>query len=202
MGHRLPNCDFVSRRTPDWTYIRTASPQSTSASHQFSFISTGTQYVGKTVSANAGYAAAWIIEGVTYPGLNPGTVALSGSKTIYFDITPQNSLTAFFCSGNSLSGNIPSLGSFTSLASFQCNSNVLNGADAGFSVGAALHAAYLQNNLLPQAAVDSILAAFVAAGASGAYALNIGGTGNASPSAAGLADKATLAGRGWTVTTN
>jgi hypothetical protein len=37
---------------------------------------------------------------------------------------------------------------------------------------------------------------------SGTRTLNLGGTGNASPSVAGLASASTLATRGWTVTHN
>ena len=60
-----------------------------------------------------------------------------------------------------------------------------------------------QNNLLTQAAVDAILAAFVAANrTTGTRILNLGGTGNAAPSATGVTDKNTLISRGWTVTTN
>lgn len=60
-----------------------------------------------------------------------------------------------------------------------------------------------QDNLLTQAAVDAILAAFDAAGRnSGTRILNLGGTGNAAPSAAGITSKNNLLAKGWTVTTN
>jgi hypothetical protein len=277
--------------TPSYSF--SASPKPVGG-HQFSFVSTGTQYVGRTCTANASYTATWLIEGTTYSALSPGTVALSSSKLIFFDLTPptqltridvnnntltgalpslgsftalqqlqcnSNSLTGsipsisantaltifnvaansftgvipslttntllssfqcltnsltgsipdlsantaltyFDCSTNQLTGNIPSLSANASLGTFRCSSNQLSGVAAGFAVPAALHIFNASSNLLPQAAIDAILAAFVTAGASGAYTLNLGGTGNASPSAAGLADKATLAGRGWTVTTN
>jgi hypothetical protein len=38
--------------------------------------------------------------------------------------------------------------------------------------------------------------------ANGQVLLNLGGTGNAAPSSAGVTDKNTLISRGWTVTTN
>jgi hypothetical protein len=61
----------------------------------------------------------------------------------------------------------------------------------------------LSSNLFTQAAIDAILAAFVTAGrVSGTRTLNLGGTGNASPSVAGLASVSTLVTRGWTVTYN
>lgn len=57
------------------------------------------------------------------------------------------------------------------------------------------------NNALSEATVDHILAKFAAAtGVNGTLYIN-GGT-NATPSAAGLASKATLVGRGWTVNHN
>ena len=57
------------------------------------------------------------------------------------------------------------------------------------------------SNLLAQAAVDSILAAVDGFGTSSGT-LNLAGTGNAAPSAAGTTHKTNLTGRGWTVTTN
>ena len=192
--------------------------------HQYSFVSTGTQYVGRTCAANSGYTATWTIGGVAYSGLNPGTVALSTDKTVYFDINPQSKLTAFdcgsnqltgsipsltantalvtlYCNGNRLTGSIPSLTANTALVTLYCYNNRLTGVDAGFAVRPALLNAHFESNLLTQSAVDAILAAFVAAGGL-AGALSIGGSGNATPSAAGLASKATLQGLGWTVVTN
>lgn len=57
------------------------------------------------------------------------------------------------------------------------------------------------SNLLPQAQVDGILATVDGFGTSNGT-LNLGGTGNSAPSAAGTTHKTNLAGRGWTVTTN
>jgi hypothetical protein len=65
----------------------------------------------------------------------------------------------------------------------------------------ALLAIDLSSNLLPQAQVDSVLAT-VDGFATSSGTLNLGGTGNATPSAAGLTSKTNLTGRGWTVTTN
>jgi hypothetical protein len=112
------------------------------------------------------------------------------------------SMVDFEIDGTGLTGNIPTLSGSTALNTYSAVSARLTGVVGGFAVPASLTIAYFQNNLLTQAAVDAILAAFVAAGAVGAYVLNIGGTGNATPSAAGLTNKATLQGRGWTVTTN
>jgi len=98
-------------------------------------------------------------------------------------------------------GAIPDMSALTAMTAVQMQSNQIMGVASGFAVPAALVIANLSNNVLVQSAVDAILAAFVAAGATGGT-LNVGGSGNASPSATGLTDKSTLVSRGWTVTTN
>lgn len=117
-------------------------------------------------------------------------------------LSTNTSLSAFYCYSNQLTGSIPSLSANTNLTIFYCYNNQLTGWTGG-TVSATLGNFQAQNNLLTQAAVDAILAAFVAAGRTkGTRILNLGGTGNATPSTAGLANKATLQSRGWTVTTN
>jgi len=117
-------------------------------------------------------------------------------------LTANTALTTFYCYNNQLTGSIPSLYANTALTAFYCNGNQLTGF-AGGSVSATLGDFNANVNSLTQSAVDAILAAFVAANkTTGTRVLNLGGTGNATPSAAGLADKATLVTRGWTVTTN
>ncbi len=65
----------------------------------------------------------------------------------------------------------------------------------------AMNSVLLGVNALTEAAVDAVLANLVAnATDNGMVTMNLGT--NAPPSAAGLADKATLEGRGWTVTVN
>ena len=115
-------------------------------------------------------------------------------------LSANTALTQFYCNSNQLTGSIPSLSANTALTVFYCYNNQLTGWSGG-TVSATLGEFQAQNNLLTQAAVDAILAAFVAAGRT-TGTLNLGGTGNAAPSAAGLADKTTLQSRGWTVTTN
>jgi len=111
-------------------------------------------------------------------------------------------LTSFSAYSNQLTGSIPSLSANTALATFNVSTNQITGY-AGGGVSITLGEFYAANNLLTEAAVDAILADFVAANKiTGTRILNIGGTGNATPSAAGLTDKATLVSRGWTVTTN
>jgi Leucine-rich repeat (LRR) protein len=120
------------------------------------------------------------------------------------DLSSNTALQYFYCHINQLTGSIPDLSSNTALQYFYCYSNQLTGWTGG-TVSATLGDFQAYNNLLPQSVVDAILAAFVAAGrtsASGTCILNIGGTGNAAPSATGITDKNTLISRGWTVTTN
>ena len=108
----------------------------------------------------------------------------------------------FYCHNNQLTGAIPSLSANTALTIAYFYSNQLTDWSGG-TVSNTLGDFQAQNNLLTQAAVDAILAAFVAANrTTGTRILNLGGTGNAAPSATGVTDKNTLISRGWTVTTN
>lgn len=103
---------------------------------------------------------------------------------------------------NNMSGPLPDLSANTALITAYFNSNKFTGWTGG-TVSATLGDFRADANLLTQAAVDAILAAFVAANrTTGTRILNLGGTGNAAPSAAGVTDKNTLISRGWTVTTN
>jgi len=118
------------------------------------------------------------------------------------DLSNNTALIQFYCYANQLTGSIPDLSNNTALTFFLCYSNQLTDY-AGGSVSITLGNFQAQNNQLTEAAVDAILAAFVAANkTTGTRVLNLGGTGNATPSATGLTDKATLQSRGWTVTTN
>jgi Leucine-rich repeat (LRR) protein len=103
-----------------------------------------------------------------------------------------------------LNGSIPSLAANTQLRYFYAHNNNLSGF-SGSSVSNTLRDFQAQSNLLTSAAVNAILAAFVAAGrtsADGTCILMLGGTDNAAPTGQGITDKDTLISRGWTVTTN
>jgi Leucine-rich repeat (LRR) protein len=103
----------------------------------------------------------------------------------------------FYCFTNQLTGPIPSLSANTFLRDFRCQSNQLTGF-AGGSVANTLERFEAHNNQLTSAAVNAILAAFVAANkTAGTRILNLGGTGNAAPTGQGLVDKQTLLDRGW-----
>ena len=119
-------------------------------------------------------------------------------------LSANTALITFFVHNNQLTGTIPSFSANTALTTLYLHSNQLTGWTGG-TVSASLGNARFDGNPLTQTAVDAILAAFDAAGrtsASGACILNIGGTGPATPSAAGLVSKANLVAKGWTVTTN
>lgn len=118
------------------------------------------------------------------------------------DIRLNTNLTLWQSSTNKTFGSIQDLTYNTALVSYFAVVDNLTSFSGG-TCSNTLGTFRVDDNLLTQSAVDAILAAFVAAGrASGTRVLNLGGTGNATPSAAGLADKATLVSRGWTVTTN
>lgn len=122
------------------------------------------------------------------------------------NLSVRPTLTNFWCHGCLHTGNIPNLSSNTALTVFRANgqrgTTKLTGF-AGGTVSATLGDFWANDNQLTAAAVNAILAAFVAAGRStGTRVLNLGGTGNAAPTGQGITDKATLQSRGWTVTTN
>jgi hypothetical protein len=113
----------------------------------------------------------------------------------------------FYCQANQLTGSIPSLSGLSNLEDFRCHQNQLTGF-AGVSVSNILGIFQAQTNQLRARAVNSILAAFVAAGRTtgtpilnGTCVLNLGGTTNSRPTGQGVTDVTTLRNRGWTVTT-
>lgn len=122
-------------------------------------------------------------------------------------ICSHTALTVFVCNANQLTGSIPDLSANTALTVFVCDNNQLTGWDGGaVSITLGDFRAQTQNSPgtgLSQSDVDGILAAFDAAGRdSGTRILNLSGTNNAVPSAAGLTSKSNLEAKGWTVTVN
>jgi hypothetical protein len=98
-----------------------------------------------------------------------------------------------------LSGNID-LSKFNSLETFDCSNNGLTGI-VGFENHSTLTDFDAESNQLGVLAINAILAAFVAAGASGGT-LVLNGTGNAAPTGQGATDVTALQNDGWAVTTN
>ena len=121
--------------------------------------------------------------------------ALSGSLP---NLSNNTKLRIFQFASNSFTGNIPDLSNNTQLQLFECYNNNLSGY-AGGTITSKLSTFRGQSNILTQSAVNSILAAFVAAGHSGGL-LNLGGSGNAAPTNGNSnSDKLVLEARGWTV---
>ena len=183
----------------------------------------GSSYIGRGGSCSGNLSWAFG-KGSSYSTMFTATESITARESLFFSFT-KNLLSVFNCNTNQLTGSIPSLSANTALTQFYCYSNLLTGSIPSLSANTALNTFYCysnqitgfsggtvsntlgdfraQNNLLTQSAVDAILAAFDAAGRnSGTRTLNLGGTGNAAPSAAGLVSKSNLVAKGWTVTTN
>jgi len=119
------------------------------------------------------------------------------------ELSNNINLIAFACTGNNLDGYIPDLSNNTLLETFICIGNQLtNYYPSTISIHCISFDA--SNNLLIQTAVDQILQDFATDISSRPLGgvLNLGGTGNASPSSAGLINKALIEAHLWTVTTN
>ena len=163
-------------------------------------------YIGRGGTAGAGNTVSWKFgDGTEYTTMFSTTEATSPRESLTFDQSNPGALVSWSFQQNNTTGYVPDISGMGSLTTLNCSINQLTGAAAGFSVGSALGNVNMSANQLTQTAVDTILAAFVAAGrtsASGTVTLNLGGAGNSAPSAAGLTDKSTLQSRGWTVVTN
>jgi hypothetical protein len=159
---------------------------------------TGFVYSGNNVTGNIQPVPPRIGNFWCDQNFHTGSIPSLAGDLLYFNCQYQRGATK-------LSGDIPNLANATKLLLFWCDSNQLTGFATGGSVPSTLENFQANNNSLTAAAVNAILAAFVAAGrtsASGTCILNLGGTGNAAPTGQGLTDKTTLISRGWTVTTN
>ena len=117
------------------------------------------------------------------------------------DISGLTSLTSWISAFNQNSGDLPDISGCINLVTWRTHSNKHTGV-AFTSLPSSIQTFRIDSNLLTQAAVDEILCSLDDAGASGAYTCNVGGTGNAAPSAAGTACAGSLTGKGWTVTVN
>lgn len=128
-----------------------------------------------------------------------GATKLTGSIP---SLNNNTQLSIFWCHNNQLEGSIPSLSNNSSLLFFGCYGNQLTDFSGG-SVSPSLGDFQAQDNQLNSAAVNAILAAFVAANkTTGVRVLLLGGSGNEPPTGQGITDKATLASRGWVINTN
>jgi hypothetical protein len=164
-------------------------------------VSAGDQYTATFTGANGA-----VYQTLTTTGGATVDVAAQGLTSPYrlrFPLTmgSDQAATSLYIHNNGLEGNVPDF-SDIHIATFFAYSNKFTDW-AGGSIHATLGTIRLENNLLTQSAVDALLQAIVDGGkSSGTMVLNLGGTGNAAPSAAGLANRDILAARGWTVTVN
>jgi hypothetical protein len=119
-------------------------------------------------------------------------------------LLPHN-MAQFGCAFNGLSGAIPCLTNNAHLLAAMFQGNAVTDYTASV-IAPSCTVFYAEVNLLPQSAIDQILADFAAgiAGRPAVGIIDISGAGNAAPSAAGLASKATILGTWplWTVTNN
>jgi hypothetical protein len=95
----------------------------------------------------------------------------------------------------------PDVSGLTALAALICTNNTLMATAPNVAGCTALTGVLCAGCALSEAAVDSLLAQLDTNGASSGV-VNVSGGTNSAPSAAGLVSKASLEGRGWTVTTN
>ena len=113
------------------------------------------------------------------------------------------SLFRFNAYDNSFTGAIPDMVNIPKLDLMYINNNNLTDFTGSFPI--TLRRVFANNNNLTQTAVDNILQAIVNANRTTEMAktvVNIGGTGNSAPSAAGITNRGILRARGWTVFTN
>lgn len=112
------------------------------------------------------------------------------------DVSGLTVLEQLLCNNCSIS--ILDVSALTLLTKLRCEDNSITSLDLALCT--VLTDIRCGNNGMNEAAVDNVLAGLVTAAAINGTAI-LAGT-NAAPSAAGLANKAILEGRGWTVTTN
>ena len=144
------------------------------------------------------------INGLSKLGLiNVGDNNLTGTLPADLQSLGVPNLFRFNVYTNSFTGAIPDCAGMTKLQYVLADGNDLTDFTGG--VEPSLYRFMAQGNNLTETAVDNILQAFVDANRTtnmSIAVINLGGSGNAPPSAAGIASKNTLIGRGWSVTTN
>lgn len=139
-----------------------------------------------TITINGGMGFSGTLSSISFPTLTIASITLSGISTLTTVDLPALETGVYqmmgalsFNNNSSLTTlNIPSLINLPLYIGFQWN-----------------------NNAFSQATVDHILSRMVASNAVNGT-INLSGGTSAAPSATGLAAKATLEGRGWTVVTN
>jgi Leucine-rich repeat (LRR) protein len=144
------------------------------------------------------------INGLSELGLiNVGNNNLTGTLPADLQSLGVPNLFRYNVYANSFTGAISDCTGMTKLQFVLADGNDLTDFTGG--VEPSLYRFMANGNNLTETAVDNILQAFVDANRTtnmGSAVINLGGSGNAPPSAAGIASRSTLIGRGWSVTTN
>jgi hypothetical protein len=144
------------------------------------------------------------INGLSNLGLiNVGDNNLTGTLPADLQSLGIPSLFRFNVYDNSFTGTLSDCTGMNNLQYVLADSNNLTDFTGGFEP--SLYRFVIYNNNLTETAVDNILQAFVDANRTTNMSIaimNLGGSGNAAPSAAGVTNKNTLISRGWSVTTN
>lgn len=128
----------------------------------------------------------------------------SGNKLATLDISDCASAYSVNASNNLLTSFVQPSAFVAAIGLYDLNftSNKLTSLDISNYSSNDFNDMLARNNLLPQAAVDAVLSALATVGGAGVLC-DLAGTGNAAPSAGGLADKGTMIANGWTtVNTN
>jgi len=123
---------------------------------------------------------------------------LSFNLLTSIDLSGLNSLTSLNLNRNNLTA--LDFSGLSNLTSFTVGDNSLTSLDITNLTLLIYLGAF--NNQLTSQAVDDILVNLDDFGLSGSYSIDLTGTGNAAPGAAGLAAKTSLEGKGWTVAVN
>ena len=134
--------------------------------------------------------------------INVGNNNLTGTLPDISAIGYPN-LIRFNAFANSFTGAIPDCTGMNNLQYLLADNNNLTDFTGG--VEPSLYRFFANSNNLTVTAVDNILQAFVDANRTtnmSIAVMNLGGSGNAAPSPAGVTNKNTLISRGWSVTTN
>lgn len=196
MGTLVPRGSYVAEGTP--TAMGTFVPASSDVPEGYALV-----YSGGTVMPSGGWTA--IGGSLIYMGTeawaDPAITELDTTQTPdldgAMDIHLLTNLVIFQCFANLITSLI--LPEPAPLALIDAHSNALTSVTIGDVADTC--AVFFGANALPEAQVDGILAS-LAAGVAVNGTLDITGGTNAPPSATGLTAKATLEGRGWTVTVN
>lgn len=184
----------------------------------------GNQTITHTYATAGTYKPKWWIQDATkLLVFNCAANGLTGTLPSFAACT---SLTTFYAYTNNFNGTVPSFATCIGLVNFGISSNAFTGEFPTFSactsllylnatsnkissyipqtIASTCRTFNLSDNALSQFAVDAILADMATNIASrpAGGTLDLSGGTNAIPSSAGLINKATIAARPWTVTTN